>query len=100
VAQSRIPSAPDASATPRIPGRISGFILACLAVVTVMVPILSVPLGAVGLVQSLRARRALAVGAEGRGLATAALVICAIALVATLTLLTISTVRAFQLGLL
>jgi len=57
------------------PGRVAGFVLGLLAMFFVAMPILALPLGIVGWVQSIKALRLLPVGTRGRGLAIAGLTI-------------------------
>lgn len=61
------------------PGRVSGFVLGLLAVLFVAIPILALPLGISGWVNSNKALKALAFPARGRGLAIAGLTLSIVA---------------------
>lgn len=61
------------------PGRVPGFVLGLLAMVFVAIPILALPLGISGWVNSNKALRALPFPASGRGLAIAGLTLSIVA---------------------
>lgn len=75
-------------AAPFASGAVSGFVLGLLALLTMVIPLLSIPLGILSLVESGRALAKTALGTPGRGLATAGLVlaICAICITTVLIL--------------
>jgi hypothetical protein len=88
-------AAPSYATVPRIPGRNSGFTLGIVALFSCLVPLLCVPLGAIGLVQSLRAKRRVERGKLGYGVVVAALVLNSAALAVTLTLVLLATIRTY-----
>jgi uncharacterized membrane protein YdbT with pleckstrin-like domain len=60
-----------------------------------MIPLLCVPLGGIGLVQSLRAKRVVRRGEIGYGVVIAALVLNALALTITIVLASLAAIRTF-----
>lgn len=82
-------------AIPKIPGRNSGFTLGILAALCSFVPLLCLPLGGIGLVQSLRAFRRVQRGQLGYGIVVAALVLNGAALSITFVLMILATIRTY-----
>ena len=74
-----------------VPGRVSSFICGLFSVLLVTIPILSLPLGIVGIVQSRKATRIMILGTPGRGLAVAGQVmsICAVCVTSALMVIAI-----------
>lgn len=83
------------AAVPKIPGRNSGFTLGILAALCSFVPLLCMPLGGIGLIQSLRANRRVRRGQLGYGVVVAALVLNGAALTITLILMILATIRTY-----
>jgi predicted lysophospholipase L1 biosynthesis ABC-type transport system permease subunit len=63
-----------------VPGRIPGFVCGLIAMFFTTLPIVSIPLGVVGWVQSAKALRKLPAPSRGRGLSIAGLVLSILAL--------------------
>lgn len=76
------------SSSVEVPGRVSGFVLGIFCVLVVTIPILSLPLGIIGIVQSRKATTRLVLGAPGRGMAVAGLIlsICGVCITSLLML--------------
>ncbi len=76
--------APVAVAVPKpVPGRVPGFVCGLIAILFTTLPIVSIPLGIVGWVQSAKALKLLPTGTAGRGLSVAGMVLSIIALAIT-----------------
>jgi hypothetical protein len=86
---------PNYPVVPRIPGRNSGFTLGIMAAIICWVPLLCIPLGGIGLFQSLRAERRAERGKIGYGVVVAAIVLNAAALAITLTLAGLAALRLY-----
>lgn len=86
---------PTHAGVPRIPGRNSGFTLGVLAAICCTIPLLCIPLGGIGLAQSLRAKRVARRGEVGYGVVVAALILNALALTITIVLASLAAIRTF-----
>lgn len=86
----------EVDAAPFVSSRVPGFVLGLIAVLFIGLPIVCLPLGIVGWVQSAKALKAIPVGQMGRGLAMAGLILSIVAVSLTTLIMLLAIPGAYQ----